>query len=162
MNISAALYTLLGVIIFCVDRITKQYALVWCADTTYDTTYQSTSFLSCELVMNRGISWGLFHSADVYAFIIVSLVIACVTGFICWHAYDTFKHGASIIGHVCIITGSVSNLIDRVVYGGVIDFILLSYKQYSWPVFNVADMAIVLGVVIIFYSSTSLVLSRSS
>ena len=63
----------------------------------------------------------------------------------------SYKRGESILGHVCVIAGSVANIVDRIVYHGVIDFIVVSFRHYSWPVFNIADMAIVAGVVIIFW-----------
>ncbi|NLO79462.1 MAG: lipoprotein signal peptidase [Xanthomonadaceae bacterium] len=47
-----------------------------------------------------------------------------------------------------ILGGAVGNLIDRLLYGHVIDFIWLYYDRWSWPVFNVADSAITVGVVV--------------
>ena len=47
-----------------------------------------------------------------------------------------------------IIGGAVGNLIDRIAYGHVIDFLLVYYQQWSWPAFNVADSAISIGVVL--------------
>jgi signal peptidase II len=67
------------------------------------------------------------------------------------YAYHQYLCGNSIIGEVCVVTGSLSNLIDRVVYHGVIDFIILSYNDFSWPVFNIADTIIVLGVGIMIF-----------
>ncbi|MCW8945187.1 MAG: signal peptidase II [Sedimenticola sp.] len=49
-----------------------------------------------------------------------------------------------------VIGGAVGNLIDRLVYGYVIDFLDLFYGQYHWPAFNVADIAISIGVVVLF------------
>ena len=46
-----------------------------------------------------------------------------------------------------VLGGAVGNLIDRLAYGHVIDFIQLYYRNWSWPVFNVADIAITLGVI---------------
>ena len=137
-------YCFLAIFIFIIDRLTKLAAL------TYVQTPQvMNDYLSFELVFNRGVSWGMFHDASNIVFIFVSGVIALITLFLCWHTYYLYKKGNSIIGYVCIIAGSVSNIIDRVAYGAVIDFIVLSYHQYSWPVFNIADMAIVCGVALL-------------
>src|SRR5689334_4447188 len=133
-------YCVLGIVILIIDRITKLAALTY-----LQLPRVVNNYLTFELTFNRGISWGLFHDATGIAFIILSAMIAVITAMICWDAYYRYHQGKKIWGHVCIIAGSVSNLIDRVIYGGVIDFILLSYKQYSWPVFNVADVAIVCG-----------------
>ena len=135
------IYFLLATTIFILDRITKLAALTYA-----QTPCVINKYLAFELVLNRGVSWGIFHNASNIVFTLVSGIIAIITLFLCWHAYDVYKKGNSMIGHVCIIAGSISNLIDRAIYGGVIDFIVLSYNQYSWPVFNVADMAIVCGV----------------
>jgi signal peptidase II len=103
-------------------------------------------------VINRGISWGMFHSSNLIVFVAVSLLIGFVTFIVLLHALYCFKKNVGILGHVLVITGSLSNLIDRALYGGVIDFIILSYHYYTWPVFNCADIAIVCGVGIMLWN----------
>jgi signal peptidase II len=149
MSTRAWLYWLIGLVIFCADRATKYLALVWLCDASY----QINSFVSFELVINRGISWGMFHSSSSAAFVVVSCVIVAVTMMVSWHALYFWRRGLPLFGHVCIIAGSVSNIIDRVYYCGVIDFIVLSYNSVSWPVFNVADAAIVCGVGILLFQN---------
>ena len=139
-------YLLLGTLIFIIDRVTKLAALRWCADSAHTIT----SFLSFEVFYNRGVTWSFFHCESNYMFVILSLIIAAITALVCWHAYHQYIRGCLALGEVCIIAGSLSNLIDRAVYHGVIDFIILSYKDWSWPVFNIADAVIVLGVGIMF------------
>jgi signal peptidase II len=134
-------YFILSFSIFIIDRITKLCALNWCGETVY----VINPFLSFDLTFNRGISWGIFHSTSDNMFYIVSLMIAIFTAMFSWYAYRRYMHGYSVIGEVCVISGSLCNLIDRVLYKGVIDFILLSCGNLSWPVFNVADMAIIIG-----------------
>ena len=56
------------------------------------------------------------------------------------------KRGINVLGEVMVIAGSSSNIIDRMVRGGVVDFIEFSYKNWAWPTFNIADAAIVVGV----------------
>lgn len=141
MDKQSSLYFLLGIVIFGIDRLSKCVALIWCTDKNY----YVNSFLSGELAMNRGISWGLFHSNNKIIFLLVSLVIVCFTLLFFSYAYKHYKEGFSIVGEVCVITGSLCNIIDRVIYGGVIDFIILSYNGFSWPVFNFADVAIICG-----------------
>lgn len=45
-----------------------------------------------------------------------------------------------------VLSGAVGNMYDRFFYGSVVDFILVSYKTYYWPAFNVADMSITFGI----------------
>lgn len=136
------MYIFLALTIFIIDRITKSAALAWCAQSACTIN----SFLSFEVVFNRGISWGMLHSNSDAIFILVSLIIAAITAALCVYAYHQYQRGNPIVAEVCIIAGSVCNLLDRVVYGGVIDFIILSYGDLSWPVFNIADAVIILGV----------------
>jgi len=136
------LYFFLAAGILIIDRVTKLAALAWCIDLPRIIN----SFLSFEVVFNRGISWGMFHSQSDALFFIVSLIIALITALLCGYAYHRYVQGDSIVAELCIIMGSCCNLIDRVLYGGVIDFIILSYNNVSWPVFNIADAVIVLGV----------------
>lgn len=143
------IYLLVGIEIFCIDRVTKYMALAWLSDMPC----QLNSFVSFELVINRGISWGMFHSSSSAAFVVVSCIIAAVTMLVCWHALYFSRRGLPIVGHIYIIVGSLSNIIDRLCYGGVIDFIVLSYHSVSWPVFNIADVVIVLGVGLLLLQS---------
>lgn len=142
MNKQVWAYSILAIGIFIVDRVTKLLALTQCMQSACTVN----SFLSFEVVFNRGISWGMFHSSSDIIFYAVSTVIALMTVMLCGYAYHNYKSGNVIVAEVCIIAGSCCNLIDRVVYGGVVDFIVLSYGQLSWPVFNIADAVIVFGI----------------
>ena len=146
------LYWFVGITIFCIDRITKNAALALFVDRVYS----EIPCLSYEMTINRGISWGMFHSSDQIVFIGVSLVQVIMTVLVAWSAYMSYKRGEIIFGHVCVIVGALSNLIDRCFYNGVIDFIIFSFRDYSWPVFNIADMAIVIGVGIIVWQHSGL------
>lgn len=57
-------------------------------------------------------------------------------------------HWLMNVSYACILGGAVGNLYDRVVYGYVIDFIQWHYRTFYWPVFNLADVAITLGVIL--------------
>lgn len=129
--------------LFVLDRIAKAWALQACVNTWYINQY-----ISCELVFNRGVSWSLFSFADDTRFIMLSVVIIAVTLLLCLHAWRIHRGGELVVGQLLVIAGSFSNLIDRFLYGGVIDFIVLSYKSFSWPVFNFADVYVVVGVLL--------------
>lgn len=134
-------YLILGFLICIFDRFAKSYVLSNCTSKCV-----VNRFLSFEVIFNRGISWGVFHSASDIVFILVTITITLITIFLAGYAYVRFQHGLTVFGEVLVFTGSFSNLIDRVVYSGVIDFIVLSYNGWSWPVFNIADSVIVFGI----------------
>ena len=132
-----------GLAIIILDRITKYRALTTLAD---GSVYTFNRMLSYELVFNRGISWGVFSSGSPYTAIFITSVTAGLIGLLLWMAYDKWRKGRAFLGEGCIIAGALSNVFDRFVYAGVIDFIHISYGVFSWPLFNVADVSIVIGV----------------
>lgn len=140
-------YGLLGVSVFLIDRFTKMEALLFCNDRCFINQY-----ISFEVGYNRGVTWGFFYSQSTIGFALVTALIIGITVGVIWYAWDQYKHNKSIIGESLILAGSLSNIIDRFVYGGVVDFIELSYGNWIWPSFNIADMAIVLGVLIMLVS----------
>ncbi len=137
-------YSILTLGVFVIDRLTKALALC-----KLSTPVTINPFLSFELALNRGISGGLFHFSDTIRFMLVSSVIVTILiAIIIWtrHAY---RRGENIIGQLLIITGGLSNILDRIIYGGVVDFISISFNSWHWALFNIADIAINVGVAIL-------------
>jgi len=126
---------LLGTVIFFLDRISKTWALSYSGD----------------LVLNRGISWGLFHSDSSAVFLSVSLAVFLVTLVVLWHGWHRALEGKMFYGELLVCVGSFSNLYDRVMYGGVIDFIMLQAGPLLFPSFNIADAVIVCGTLLLVY-----------
>lgn len=139
-------YIIVFITIFIIDILTKYWALGACNQEVV-----ITPFLSCELIINRGFSWSLFHSSSTLVFFIVSAVILCAIGALGVHTLYQWRAGKNILGEVMVLSGALANMLDRVMYGGVIDFIVVHYQAYTWPVFNVADMAVVVGVACMFF-----------
>ncbi len=152
LKISSA-YILLFIytsIIFCVlvvDRLSKIWALKNASN------YNVNKYLFYELVFNRGISWGIFNQDSELIFSSITSLIIVVTALLAAYTYKRFKAGYFIAGELFVLAGSCSNIFDRFMYGGVIDFIVIHNSYFTWPVFNVADMAVVLGVCIMFLES---------
>lgn len=104
-----------------------------------------------ELVMawNRGVSYGLFKSNAQWP-LIASAVVICA-GLWVWANRDGNRLQAA--GLALIIGGALSNAFDRVIYGAVADFFHFFVGDFSWYVFNLADVAIVAGVGLLLYES---------
>lgn len=130
-------YLFLFSTIFITDIVTKLFALSYCADV---------------IAINKGVSWSMFHSSVP---LVSRLVIGAVTVFISFFAWYTVKQvrqGDSIWGETCVLAGALSNLVDRFVYGGVIDFIEIGgLCGYAFPVFNIADVAISVGAALMLW-----------
>lgn len=140
---------LLFAVIILVDQLSKQY-IVQYAKKKY---YLNALLAFTPPTLNRGISGGMLHFTHTSGFIVLSLVIFfIILGFI-RYTYCRWLAGCSVIGETFVLAGALSNLLDRVLYHGVVDFILLQYAQWSFPLFNSADAAITIGVIIMFFGA---------
>ncbi|MBT4856350.1 signal peptidase II [bacterium] len=135
--------TLVLIIPFVADRVSKWWALTNLDYTSMDIGPN----LRFELMFNRGISWGMFNSSSTLVFALVNLAIISAIIFLIWMTYVFMQKGKSITGLLLILSGALSNVLDRVVYHGVIDFIVVHYNNWYWPTFNIADVAIEFGAV---------------
>lgn len=138
-------YATLFISTFLLDRITKYWAI-----NTLQTPHQINNFLSLDLVYNRGISWSFFDFTDHTPFVILSIIIALIIAGVGFYTYIRWMNHYPVIGELLILSGALSNLIDRIFHSGVVDFIHLSAHGWSWPIFNIADIWIICGVIIIF------------
>jgi len=139
-------YLAIATTIVITDFMTKQFAYSHCTQRV-----ALLPFLFCEVTINRGISYGLLQTDSPIFFSIITIIIALVTAFVLYHAYQRFLQHKSIIPELLIGAGSCANLLDRIFFGGVIDFILISYGRWHFPIFNGADICIVLGVFFLMY-----------
>jgi signal peptidase II len=115
-----------------------------------------TPFFDLWLAWNVGISFGWFQNDSLVAQVILNLVkAAAVIALAVWMAWSRTMLATIALG--LIIGGAIGNAIDRFAYGAVLDFALfhieIAGKTYNWYVFNLADVAIVAGVVGLLYDS---------
>lgn len=104
-----------------------------------------TGFFDLVMVWNRGVSYGWFTQTDDqgrWLLIGVSLVVVVVM--VGWLATSQRRLANLALGF--IIGGALGNVIDRIVHGAVADFFSFHAFGYGWYVFNLADVAIVVGV----------------
>jgi signal peptidase II len=105
-----------------------------------------TPFLELRLVWNPGISYGLLPQDDTTGrWLLVAFTVIASTLVLHWLYQARSRLLAISLG--LILGGALGNLVDRVGYGAVVDFVHFHHGDFSWYVFNVADAAIVLGVV---------------
>ncbi len=99
------------------------------------------------LVWNRGVSWGMFNNSGAYNAYIFSGLSALISIFLgVWLRRAPNKLIATSLS--LIIGGAIGNLIDRLRFGGVVDFLHFHWQNYSFPAFNIADSTITLGVML--------------
>jgi signal peptidase II len=113
-------------------------------------------FLTFVLTWNPGISYGLFpQESDLGRLVLLALKVGAVAVLWIWLARAESRLTALSLS--LIIGGALGNAIDRVAYGAVMDFVLFHIQtptfSFAWYVFNLADVAIVAGVVGLLYES---------
>lgn len=114
-------------------------------------TIAVTPFLNLVMVWNQGISFGLFDSNSPFmamGLVGISLIISLML--VIWLALTHSALRSAAIG--LIVGGAVGNVIDRVRFGAVADFLDFYVGSWHWPAFNLADSAIVVGAFIMAWT----------
>jgi signal peptidase II len=140
-----SIYLLIVVVVVVLDRWTKHlvaqrirlYAHIQVIPGVFRLTHTENTGAAFSLFADSTAPWkaGLLIAFSVVALIVVSALL--------WKNHHA--HIATGVGLSLIMGGALGNLWDRLARGRVIDFLLLYVKQYQWPVFNLADSAIVVG-----------------
>lgn len=108
-----------------------------------------TSFFNLTMVWNRGISFGLFQSGNPWPLIIMAAVIAVI--FSVW--LSRTKSWVEAICLAMVIGGAIGNIIDRLHFRAVADFLDFHIMGWHYPAFNLADSFISVGIVILVVNS---------
>ena len=135
---------LISIIVVALDQITKYLALTYI--NPYD-SFKILPFLHLVLVTNKGAAFGMFKHIGS-SFFIAASVIAII-----FVIYLLIRGKEDHLGLSLILGGAIGNIIDRILYGSVVDFIDLSIGKYHWPAFNIADSALSVGVTIILLNN---------
>lgn len=151
--------TRFGLLVAAITCIADQFSKLWILfvfDLRDRGAVVVTPFMDLVMTWNRGISYGLFQQDSwlgqwpLLAVTVVALVLLWL-----WLIRAESRLTALSLG--LIIGGAIGNSIDRIAYGAVADFVLLhlttSTYRFNWYVFNVADVAIVAGVIGILFET---------
>ena len=134
------------IFIFLIDRISK--LLIISSPETYEQYGLSvTSFLNLNLIWNEGIAFGLFSFDERIYYNLLTILIITITLIIFWMISRT--KGLEKYSFLMIFGGSLGNIFDRLYYSSVPDFIDIHINNFHWFIFNVADIFISLGVILL-------------
>ena len=134
------------ILFFLLDRISKNLILNILEETGKVDIYIN-SFLSFYLVWNKGIGFGLLSSEQDYFYNIVTALIVLINFVIIYLLLK--EKGMKYYFLLFILGGSLGNLFDRIYFRAVPDFIDLNYNGYHWFIFNVADIFITIGIILL-------------
>jgi len=137
------------------DQATKLW-LLFVFDIARIGAVRVAPFFDLVLAMNTGISYGWFaDQGPTGQAIMLAVKAIAVVALAIWMARS--HTSTATVGLGLIIGGAIGNAIDRLAYGAVVDFALfhlqIGEKTYNWYVFNLADVAIVVGVAALLYDS---------
>ena len=134
--------------IFLLDRISKIYIIHLDKISKTSEIYIS-KFLNIHLIWNEGIAFGLFSFQKINLYNFLTFIILIVILII---IYMTSKSkGFKKYSFIMILGGAIGNVIDRIIYNAVPDFIDFHIGEFHWFIFNIADVFISLGIIFMIF-----------
>ncbi len=130
-------------VIFFLDRYTKIFIL----NNFSDNLFYLNDFINFDLVWNTGIGFGLFSSTSNLIYHSITGLIGTIVIFIIY-----LINKSTFIDKIffsMILGGALGNFYDRIVYSAVPDFIDIHYERFHWFTFNIADIFITFGVLLL-------------
>ncbi|MEW8340387.1 MAG: signal peptidase II [Candidatus Thiodiazotropha taylori] len=148
----------LSFVVILLDQLTKQMADRML--TLYEPVYVLPIF-DLTLLYNKGAAFSFLSDQGGWQrwfFTVLAIVVTSILTVWLWRLKQQEKWVAVSLS--LIIGGAIGNVIDRILFGHVIDFLHFHYQQHYWPAFNIADSAITLGVGIMLYDALVLAKRR--
>lgn len=146
-------YLLIALAVFLLDQATKW--MIKANLDLYEVIPVIGDFFAITSIRNRGAAFGILQGQQLLFLIITVVFLIGIS----WYLYRMVKERArwSAVGLAMLLGGAVGNFIDRALYGEVVDFFQLHFRfslfgypvDYVYPIFNVADIGIVLGAIIV-------------
>ena len=138
----------LALIILLADQLSKWWILTQVM--APPRAIEVTPFFNLVLAWNRGVSFGLFNDQGPAApWILSGVALAVVAALVWWLMSVHRKLPVAALG--LVIGGAIGNVIDRLRFGAVSDFLDFHVAGYHWPAFNLADSAITVGVALLIF-----------
>ena len=139
--------------IFILDRISKLW-IISIFNLENNLEIKISSFINLNLIWNKGIAFGLFSYGEKFEYNLLTCLIIIIIAIVFWMIIKT--KGYEKFGFLMIPGGALGNIFDRLYYSAVPDFIDIYYKNFHWFVFNVADIFITVGVLMLIINEITI------
>ena len=145
-NINFSINFFIILTIFIIDRLTKIY-VIFLRKSLNNTSLFLSKYLNIQLLWNEGVGFGLFAFNDTFYYNTLTTIIIIITIIVLYFMIKA--EGVEKYGFMMIAGGSAGNIFDRLFYSAVPDFIDIHYENFHWFIFNVADIFITSGVILL-------------
>ncbi|MFQ5481788.1 MAG: signal peptidase II [Nitrospinaceae bacterium] len=110
------------------------------------------NFFSITHIRNPGVAFGWFasHTSQFKVPVFIIFSIIAIIAILIFFYQTPSHHQVSLIGLILLFSGAIGNLIDRIMYHEVVDFLDFYHNGVHWPAFNIADSCITIGVGFLF------------
>jgi signal peptidase II len=144
---NALIWLWLSLLVVILDQLSK----VWInTHLPFNQPVAVLPWFDLRLLYNTGAAWSILATAGGWQrWFLSGLALVISLLIVIWLSRLTRQQGWSASALALILGGAIGNLIDRIIYGHVIDFIDIYYQQWHWPAFNLADSAISIGAVML-------------
>ena len=138
----------LVLLIFLIDRFSKIY-VIYLDEKFLGSEIFSSKFLNISLIWNEGIAFGLFsfnnqNTYNILTILIILIILGILFMIIKSKSYERYAL-------LMILGGALGNVFDRIIYKGVPDFIDFHIGDFHWFIFNVSDIFITIGVILMIF-----------
>lgn len=138
-----------ALVVIILDQVSKQLAEYYLV---YSVPIPVIPFFNWTLSYNAGAAFSFLNDAGGWQrWFFIVLALAVSVAIVMWIKKLTPQDKWVAIALSLVLGGAIGNVIDRFLYGHVIDFLHVYYGQWSWPIFNIADSAISIGVAILLW-----------
>ena len=159
MNLSLLRYFVIATLILLLDQLSKWSAL---SNLQMGVPEPVLPFLNWLLLFNSGAAFSFLAQGSGWQrwFFTILGLAACV--YIVWLLRKSQNDKLLCVALSLILGGALGNVLDRIMYGAVVDFIDLHYTNWHWPAFNIADSAICIGAALIIWGELRKSFGKSS
>ncbi len=149
----------LAAVVIVLDQMTKAWTIdvmrplgVWETPFHSSTRIEVLPFFDLVMAWNRGVSFGIFNNGGPWNAMLLSVLSAVIcVALVAWMRKVQSLPVSLALGG--IVGGALGNVIDRVRFGAVADFLDVHVMGYHWPAFNLADSAITVGAILLVLDS---------